>query len=238
MTTIVRHSAPGVWSVGDQELQFPVLVEQAKMAACLYRAPRAAALEALAGTSFEPIIIAGKALSAAIFIRYIEGDLGSYDEFAVGLAVKGPGGKRGMHVLHLPVTAEFTMHAGRGIWGLPKYIVESGSSVEAKQVRLEFAQGGQHIVAGSIAASLRLPGSASTKSIGWAEGLQGDNLGKVLGMPNTTRMRNTRVGRSRSNLIWGEHPMGLDAMKLGMRGRPLLSFTSDVQLKIEEPEVH
>ena len=238
MKTEVRRSAPGVWSVGDQELQFPVLVQQAKMATCVYRAPRAAAVEALAGTTFEPIIVAGKALSIATFIRYIEGDLGSYDEFGVGLAVKGPGGKSGMHVFHLPVTAEFTMHAGRGIWGLPKYIVESGSSVEAKQVRLELAQGGQQIVTGSIAGSLRLPGSARMKSFGWAVGLQGDNLGKVLGMPNTVRTRNTRVGRSKSELVWGDHPMGLDAMKLGMRGRPLLSFTNDVQLRIEEPEVH
>jgi hypothetical protein len=238
MKTEVRPTRSGVWAVGDRELTFPVRVRKAQMGASVYRAPSGAAREVLEGKPFEPIVVGRKAISLALFIRYIDGDLDAYDEFGVGLAVRGVGGKGfAVHVLHLPVTAEFTMHAGRGIWGLPKYVVQSGSAVEARQIRLELGEGSEHIVAGTIAAGLRLPLRATTESLGLSVGLQGQNEGRIVGTPSGMRVSNTRIGRTNSELVWGDHAMARDAMKLGMRGRPIASMLCDLEMSIGEPTV-
>ena len=65
----------------------------------------------------------GRAVLTLAFVRYEDGDLDAYNEFGVMFFVRGPKG-RGVYVHHLPVNQEFTLAAGRELWGFPKFLAD------------------------------------------------------------------------------------------------------------------
>ena len=65
----------------------------------------------------------GRAILSLAFVRYEDSDLGAYHELGVAFYVRGPRG-RGVYIHHLPVDQEFTLAAGREIWGYPKFLAE------------------------------------------------------------------------------------------------------------------
>ncbi|MGU3293781.1 acetoacetate decarboxylase family protein [Williamsia sp. M5A3_1d] len=81
----------------------------------------------------------GRAVCVLVFVDYVDGDLGPYNEFGVCFLVRphdaGRGGVLGdlrsvvrneaCALIHrLPVDGDFTLAAGRGIWGFPKTLAE------------------------------------------------------------------------------------------------------------------
>src|SRR6201988_2933268 len=67
----------------------------------------------------------GRAMVVLILMRYLDGDLGPYHEYATNVMVNppgstasGPGALRsaGWFVHHMPVDQEFTLQAGQTIW--------------------------------------------------------------------------------------------------------------------------
>ena len=95
------------------------------------------------------ITYSGKAILQLLAVDYKENDLGNYNEGAIILPVLAPGEKKpfplfgamarmangtlGNFVYRMPVDQEFTTHAGRFIWGFPKWVsridIEFGPSV-------------------------------------------------------------------------------------------------------------
>jgi hypothetical protein len=178
-------------------------------------------------------VIGGSAFSVVIFVRYLDGDLGCYDEFGIGTAVHGVKGAPGAYVHHLPVTEEFTKFAGRWIWGLPKYVVHSGSNVESRQVRIDLSTEDQFMVAGTMQASIRVPGRFSVRTAGWSTSIEGPAQGDVLMTPSRMTMTDVRIGRSGTELSWGDHPIGKDAHALRLHGKPLFTVTGRVRVSID-----
>lgn len=74
-----------------------------------------------------------RAMVVLMLMRYIDGDLGPYLEYGTNVMVNRPGsaesglrglGSAGAFVHHLPVDGEFTLQAGRQIWGYPKVLAD------------------------------------------------------------------------------------------------------------------
>ncbi len=234
MTAPVTQLDPRTWAIQGTTLRLPVEVRDSQITASIFRCPAEDARAVLGGTPFQPLTVRSSAFAAVMFIRYIDGDLGAYDEFGVGVIVRGQGGgKPGICVLHLPVTAEFTMHAGRWIWGLPKYLVDSGCNVERNQLRVALSSGGTPIVTGAIKTPRRIPGKVSAPSVGWSTATEGADVGSVLQTPGLMTLRNMRLGRRGTSLMWGDDPMSRDALRLRMHGTPLISVQADAQLSID-----
>ncbi len=145
--------------------------------------------------------------------------------------VSARAGKR-VPLQHLPVTAEFTMQAGRFIWGLPKYLVDGDCAVEQNQLRVALSQSGHPIVTGVLKADHRVPGRYGAPSIGWSTALEGENRGAVLQTPGKVRLRNLRIGRRGGGLAWGKGPYADDALRLRLTGTPIFTFTADAQISI------
>lgn len=115
-------------TVGDTVLTLPIAVRSAVSLAATFRVDRAAADAVLAGTGLRAAAgddgLAGLAIAG---VRYLDSDLGTYDELAIGFDVEGLGPDEGTavnYIHHLPVDGEFTCTAGRGIWGYPKWVTD------------------------------------------------------------------------------------------------------------------
>lgn len=74
-----------------------------------------------------------RAVVVLMLMRYIDGDLGPYLEYGTNVMVNPPGSdasgwkalsEAGAFIHHLPVDGEFTMAAGRQIWGYPKVMAD------------------------------------------------------------------------------------------------------------------
>lgn len=81
----------------------------------------------------------GRAMCSLVFVEYVDGDLGPYNEFGVSFMVRhhtaDPGvrfgdiralatNQAGVFIHQLPVDGDFTLAAGRGIWGFPKELAD------------------------------------------------------------------------------------------------------------------
>ncbi|EIV92245.1 acetoacetate decarboxylase family protein [Frankia sp. QA3] len=120
---MARTARAGTWRVHDRSISLPVTITDARAAVAVFRASPDAARGVLAGTGLTPWTVAGQAVGVLGVVRYGPWVLGRYDEVAVGVAVRGPGGRRGLHLVDLPVTGSFTRDAGRAIWSLPKWLM-------------------------------------------------------------------------------------------------------------------
>jgi hypothetical protein len=89
----------------------------------------------------------GRAMCTLVFVDYVDGDLGPYNEFGVSFMVRhhaagaasGFGdvralvtGRAGVLIHRLPVDGDFTLAAGRGIWGFPKELAEFATTVAGR----------------------------------------------------------------------------------------------------------
>jgi hypothetical protein len=104
----------------------------------------------LEGSGFRVVeIFPGKAILQLLAVDYKNNDLGDYNEGAIIFPVLTPGEKKpfpffgalkrmgngtiGNFVYRMPVDQEFTTHAGRFIWGFPKWVsridIEFGPSI-------------------------------------------------------------------------------------------------------------
>jgi hypothetical protein len=81
-----------------------------------------------AAAHLEPVpMLGGRTMVAMPFVRYVDGDLGAYNELGLAFVVRRIGGDPkdvGSYIAHLPVDGEFTCAAGRQLWGFPKMVAD------------------------------------------------------------------------------------------------------------------
>lgn len=121
----------------------PVDIRDATFCGAAYLVRADAARAVLAYSALDVTeVLPGKAVCVLAFVRYHEGDLGSYNEFCVGFMVRPPEAGRpprrgllagvrdvravgaGAFIHWLPVDQDFTREAGRTVWGFPKELAE------------------------------------------------------------------------------------------------------------------
>jgi hypothetical protein len=126
------------FSAGDTKL--PCFFRNVHYTVCLFQSNRIATEERLAGTGLTAALRWGKGSVVAMgLIKYNDSDLGTYNEVVLAIPVLPTGIKKpfsnwldllspmatrkvGQHIVHIPVTSEFSRAAGEELWGYPKIV--------------------------------------------------------------------------------------------------------------------
>jgi acetoacetate decarboxylase len=110
-------------TVQGRELRFPIEVRTARSWAAQFLVDRAAAQRIVEPTGLHVVHLGHRALFTIAVADYEDSDLDAYQEVGLIFLVTGPRGN-GIYIHHLPVNQEFTLAAGREIWGYPKFLTE------------------------------------------------------------------------------------------------------------------
>ena len=198
--------------------------------------------------SLNPLkLLESRTLCLLLFVDYIDNDLGPYNEFAVCIPVKSPPGiaapvhdagtdesattrddksegkgidMSSVLVHSLPVDGEFTLAAGRGIWGFPKILADFDVDHEARKPHGRVSADGKLIADLTISRGIKAPGEAKpltfhafshidgvTRMIPW----DFDSMAEVT----------TRVGGA--SLKLGDHPIGEELRSFDLSKHALMT---------------
>lgn len=225
-------------------LTMPVRIRKADVHTAMFSVPAEAAqhlidYSGLKVCQFRP----GRAVVTLMLARYFDGDLGRYHEFGTCVMVNPPGSTaRGLRALaeaaafihHLPVDQEFTLEAGRTIWGFPK-IMADFTVREGHPFGFSVSEGGALIAGIEFGRALPVPSLGSRRRV----------LTTYTHADGTTRevpweMTNSRV-RFRpggARLTLGEHPYAKELASLGLPTRPMMSgAVGNVEMTFGEARV-
>ncbi|PRC43748.1 acetoacetate decarboxylase [Mycobacterium sp. ITM-2017-0098] len=173
----------------------------------------------------------GRAVVNLMLARYIDGDLGQYNEFGTCVMVNPPGSHaRGLRALgdaaafihHLPVDQEFTLEAGRSIWGFPKIMadfdVRDGGG---RSFGFDVREKGQFIAGLDWNGGLPLPSALTAKpqvlkTYTYAEGTTRE-------VPWEMKTSGLRVRPGGVTLRLGDHAYGRELASLGLPKRAMVS---------------
>jgi len=186
-------------------------------------------------------VLPGKASLLLMGVDYRDNPLGDYNEAAILISAypqreaKGTwmkGAFLGVQmrvpyfVYRMPVDQEFTTHAGRFLWGYPKYLADIAVEFQDQRASTHLSHHGEHIC------SFQAP-AVSTKARDQHEGRRLSNrVGCNLTLRNgqLRRITATMGGRGFAFRLGGtppelgeHHPLAQDLRKLGLPKRPILS---------------
>lgn len=177
----------------------------------------------------------GKALMVLLGVDYQDNPLGDYHEAAVLFAMEPSAGPRVpivgalvnvlrggplTYVHKMPVTQEFTMHAGRFIWGFPKWVSDVQVRFSQDKASARFVD--QNHLVFSIEAPARDKGAApsqASRSLSLRGGVTRTTAGTLSGRGVGFRLGGTapEIGES--------HPLAQELRALGLPKRPLFSVS-------------
>jgi len=223
--------------IDGQPISFPVVVADASMLMNAYLVNAAVAQEMIEDSGFRVLeMFPGKAILQLLLVDYRKNELGDYNEAAIIFPVLTPGeskpfpffgtvqriatGRVGNFVYRMPVDQEFTTHAGRYIWGFPKWVARidiefgekraTGSFFDEGELVFSFAAktGGSGKVKEQRAASLAIRDGKAWKTFGTNTG-----SGLTFSLGGTM----PAIGES--------HPLALELRTLGLPKKPLFSVS-------------
>jgi hypothetical protein len=214
----------------------PVRVRDARCFVAGFTASASAAQAAIAETGLQVMQVRpGRAMCMLVFVDYIDGDLGPYNEFGVCLLVADPArpgsstlsnlrdliaGRARALVHRLPVDGEFTLAAGRGIWGFPKTLADFDVEHNGATKRGVVSAGGQMIAALTIRPGIKVPDSDATTTLRAYSHLDGVTRETPWILNGTTQTR-TRLGGAELQL--GSHPIADELRGLHLSRRALMT---------------
>ena len=220
---MAEYIADNTWKVQGRTVTLPVSIRDSSFAAAVFCCSAAAARTAVADDRLEPLTVAGRGIAVLIFVQYHDGDLGTYDEVGLIVAVRGPGrGAIGAYIVELPVTQTFTLEVGRAIWGLPKWLARSTVTSLRSRVQVRLRDGDESVLTATFdRGHLRIPIPVTAPVVCWVVRPDGPDAGELLHGAPRLRLQDLRVRRGGARLVLGEHRMARTAQALGMSRRPL-----------------
>jgi len=233
MTDPGAETAAQSFDILGETVTLPVRVRDATIHTAMFAVPAQGAQDLVdpSGLTVAPVA-PGRTLCALMFIDYLDGDLKTYREYGVGFAVRGAGGpgasRVGALVHRLPVTEEFTLEAGRKIWGFPKVMSDIALSKESGAARGVLRIGGDLVADLRIARGLPVPGGGPTAAVDVYTHFKG----RTRRIPWSLRPGATRSGPGGAHLLLGPHPWGEELRGLGLP-RPALASTSMTGVQME-----
>ncbi|MFT5887774.1 MAG: hypothetical protein ACI9BO_000587 [Zhongshania sp.] len=233
---LCSSSAPGQYIINGQDVSLPVTVKAAAMLMNVFLVDSKKAQALIANSGFKVVeLFPGKALMQLLGVDYQQNDLGDYNEAAIVFPVTTPGESRPLpvigamwrmmrgqlanYVYRMPVNQGFTTHAGRFIWGFPKWVTEVDIQFKDDTASAEFCDDGELVFAISAnaggkaqakpqaAPSVAIRNGQAWKTIGITEG-EGLTFSRKVNVP--------QIGRS--------HPLALVLRNLGLPKKPLFSI--------------
>ncbi|MDY6808073.1 MAG: acetoacetate decarboxylase family protein [Actinomycetota bacterium] len=190
----------------------------------------------------------GRTMCMLVFVDYIDGDLGPYNEFGVCFLVEEPGqtatsplsalrslarGDARALIHHLPVDGDFTLAAGRGIWGFPKTLADFDVDHDSPTRHGRVSADGHLIADLTIRPGIRMPDNAKdTVLIAYSQ-LDGVVRMTPWKLTSTAGTR-TRLGGARLTL--GNHPIADELRTLRLSRHALMTTSVDrLTMTFEDP---
>ncbi|MDV7082708.1 acetoacetate decarboxylase family protein [Rhodococcus sp. IEGM 248] len=218
-----------------KQVDMPVQIRSASAFMAMYSVPTAAAQSLIDYAGLEILQFRpGRGICVLVFVDYVDGDLGPYNEFGVAFLVRDhradgtsvPGdlkalaqGRAGALIHQLPVDGDFTLAAGRGIWGFPKVLADFDVDHTGSVKRGSVSRDGRLIAQLSVKPGIPVPGSGAGTSLAAYSHL--DELTRF-----TTWDMNPTGVRSRpggAELKLGSHPIADELRSLGLPKRALVT---------------
>ncbi|WP_159838782.1 acetoacetate decarboxylase family protein [Nocardia sp. CY41] len=220
-------------TVLGREVRMPVRIRLAHAFMATYLVPAGPAQRLIDYSGLQILRLpGGRAMCTLVFVDYVDGDLGPYNEFGVSFMVRhhtaasGPGnlkalvtGRAGVLIHRLPVDGDFTLAAGRGIWGFPKeladFVVDHGSRTRSGALH----QDGRLIADLTVRPGFAAPNRGAASSF--------DAYSHIEGVTRCTRWQmrpsgmRARLGGARLTL--GDHEIAAELRSLGLPRRALMS---------------
>lgn len=233
---ICSKQSDDLYVIDGKEIPLPVVVKKARNAFATYIVDAKAAQAWIAESGFTVAEVwPGKAVMQVVGVEYFENDLGDYHEAGISFYVNDPGKKsripligglidiirgRAASYLHLlPVNQDFTMHAGRFIWGYPKWNTDVAITEENNQLVTRFNDQGKHVF--TLRAELGGKTAVNGQKQLSASARQGTAY-KTVGIANGT---GGKFGLGGAPLELGAHPIADELRKLGLPKKPIFSGT-------------
>ena len=235
------------YTIQGHEVTIPVEVRDASASMASFLVPAAAAQDLIASSGLdvaEPL--PGRAVCSLAFMRYLDGDLGPYHEFAVAFLVRHKGmepasaltksaeiarGFIGAFIHELPVNQEFTLEAGRGIWGFPKFLADIDIDSSRRVARCDLRHDGEHVLSLSIRRGVTIPARGSSVD---AYSSADRVLRRTAWSMEPTGVRGRPGG---ADLTLGDHPIAKELRSLGLPRRATFSSTIDhMRMHFQAPD--
>lgn len=217
------------YAVQGERVAMPVRIRDAAVASAMFavRAPAARALIAYSGLDvFEPV--RGRAICSLAFVRYVDGDLGPYHEFAVAFLARPPGGEVGAFIHWLPVNQEFTLEAGRSIWGFPKELADIPMHLASRVKRCAVRFGGRTAIELAVRPGAPVPSGSRTPRVTAYSHLDG----VTRRVPWEVAPARVRMRPGGATLRLGDHPVADELRGLGLDGARALSTSTVGHLRM------
>lgn len=206
--------------VEGRTLTFPVRIADAGAVAGCWVVRAADVRPLMRDKALEVAAVAGRTLAVLAVLRYRVNDLGTYDELGLAVPVRHRG-HLGAHLLQLPVTAPFTMAAGRQLWGLPKWLADASLGIGPRGATSRWGADGRTVLDADLRTSpTRLPVSVPTRLTTLAH-----RDGVVLRSRVRGTARGLRIGLGTAARLVAHtpHPLTDDLRALRLTRRPLLT---------------
>ena len=220
--------------IAGTELTMPVRVRRARQRTAMFAVDAGAAQAMIDYSGLRVFRLRpGKAVVVLMLMHYTDSDLGQYFEYGTNVMVNPPGrtlsGPRGLaeagaFIHHLPVDQDFTLEAGRTIWGYPKVRAEFAVR-GADEMAFNVSHEGRLIADMEFRPGLPMPGAVAGKPTVYRTYSHTDGVTReTLGDSRATGVR-MRPGGVRLRL--GDHPYADELRALGLPKRAFLSQTAD-----------
>ena len=235
--------------ISGTAIEMPVRVRAATAFTAMYSVPAAPAQALIDHTGLELLHPRpGRGICVLVFVDYVDGDLGPYNEFGVCFLVRDhrrrggttlrdlrelARGGAGALIHRLPVDGEFTLAAGRSIWGFPKTLADFEADHTGDVKRASVRSDGQLIAELSVRPGLAVLGRGAAASVTAYSHLDGVTRRTGWAMhPSGVR---SRIGGA--DLRLGTHPVAGELRTLGLPRRALLtSSISRLQMTFGDAE--
>ncbi|HEU4360668.1 MAG TPA: acetoacetate decarboxylase family protein [Mycobacterium sp.] len=171
----------------------------------------------------------GRAVVNLMLARYVDGDLGAYHEFGTAVMVNPPGSaargwralsSAGAFIHHLPVDQEFTLEAGRTIWGFPKIMADFAVR-DGSPFGFDVHENGMHIATIEFGRGLGVPSLFTARPRVLQAYSHLDGVTREV--PWEMRVSGVRGRLGGAILRLGEHPYAGELAALGLPKSAMMS---------------
>jgi hypothetical protein len=240
----------GNYTIDGKPISLPVKVDAASMLMNIFTVNTKQVDALLEGTGFKPVELwPGKALMQLLGVDYQQNDLGDYNEAAIIFPVTTPGEKAvrvpllgamtrmarsqlSNYVYRMPVNQNFTTHAGRYIWGFPKWVTQVDFEMDEQWAKATFTDNGQLVFSISAAAGgkTEVPGQ-DAPSLAIRNGMAWRTIGRTEGEGLRFKLGGPKP------VIGDQHPLAKLLRELGLPKRPLCTVSmKKAVMSFDHPE--
>ncbi|MFI6168228.1 acetoacetate decarboxylase family protein [Nocardia sp. NPDC051052] len=225
-------------TVLGQEVRMPVRIRLARAFMASYLVPADAAQRLIDYSGLRVLRLpGGRAMCSLVFVDYVDGDLGPYNEFGVSFMVRhhtaDPAARfgdlralatnqAGVLIHRLQVDGDFTLAAGRGIWGFPKELADFSVRHDAGVRRGALRQDNELVVDLTVRQGIPTPQRRNIAS-------SFDAYSHIDGITRCTPWRMEPSGmRARpggATLALGDHPIADELRSLRLPRRAVMTST-------------